>query len=131
AAATAVSILGLLVTLVVFGVVLNLIWLLAPILVVEEGSAADALREGRALFREHRLRIFLYEGRALALGRVATLPLALPAYLATGSLVFVNPVVSGVVAALWGLVAGPLIAFLAVANVFVYLNLRYEYTPAK
>lgn len=130
--ATAVSILGLLVAISVF-VVLMFTLLVAPILVVEEGSVTDAIREWRALIREHRLRVFLYEGLAFAFGLVTMLPLAIPFYLALSHGPGIAPNMVGVstIRAIGGLVAGPLIAFLAVANVFVYLNLRYEYSPPK
>jgi hypothetical protein len=131
---TGIWVVGVLFLVMVFGVLLNLVWLLAPVLIVEEGSVGDALREARALFREHRLRILLYEAMALGMGIVATLPIAIPIFLAlTYSPPFVgDPRIIGVVVfGLMGLAAGPLLACMAVANVFAYLNLRYEYTPAK
>jgi hypothetical protein len=44
---------------------------------------------------------------------------------------FENVVALVALRGLMGMVVGPFLAFLAVANVFVYLNLRYEYTPAR
>jgi hypothetical protein len=129
---TAAGILGVLLSVVVF-IGIGLAMLIAPALIVEDSSVAGALREWRALCREHRLRVFLYEGLAIALGVAATLPLAVPIYLglANGLFPYENLAVECTRWGLRGLAFGPLIAFLAVANVFIYLNLRYEYSPHK
>jgi hypothetical protein len=129
---TAAGIFGVLISIVVF-IGIGLAMLIAPALIVEDSSVAGALREWRALCREHRLRVFLYEGLAIALGVAATLPLAVPIYLglANGLFPYQNLAAECTRWALHGLAFGPLIAFLAVANVFIYLNLRYEYSPHK
>jgi hypothetical protein len=116
----------------VFALIL-LSFLLPPVLVVEECSLGKAIGEWRSILREHRLRVMTYEGMAIALSVVAALPVALPVYLAQhyGPALTSNVVGQAVPFALWGLAAAPAIAFLAVANLFIYLNLRYEYSPEK
>ncbi len=116
-------------------VLMTVSFLLPAILVVEECSLGDALREWRALLREHRVRVMVYEGMAIAFALVAALPLLLPVQLA---LAFMPPFssaanwVSGSLAlALDGFAVGPAAAFMVVANLFIYLNLRYEFSPAR
>ena len=129
---TAVSVLGVVAAVGVFALML-MSFLLPPVLIVEDCSLGNAIREWRSILREHRLRVMIYEGMALALAAVASLPVALPVYLAQhyGPTIPANWVGSAVPFALWGLALGPAIAFLAVANLFIYLNLRYEYSPGK
>jgi hypothetical protein len=72
--------------------------------------------------------VLLYEALAIALGLVVTLPLVLP-LLATlgfhlderlaGPASFTRQVLAG-------LALAPLFAYVTVANVFIYLNLRYD-----
>ena len=127
---TAVIVLGTLAAVGVFALVL-MSFLLPPVLVVEECSLGKAIREWRSILREHRLRVMIYEGMAIALSVVAAIPVALPVYLAQqygpGSASTVLG--QALPFALWGLAVAPAIAFLAVANLFIYLNLRYEYSP--
>ena len=128
--------LALVLYVAIFAIIL-LSFLVPPILVVEECSLPDAIREWRALLREHRIRVLVYEGMALALSFVAALPLMLPVQLA----LLYGPPLPDQVGSYWmgsllpsmlhGLAIGPAIAFLAVANLFIYLNLRYEYSPQK
>jgi hypothetical protein len=107
--------------------------LLGPIVVIEECSVATALGHWGRLLRQHLGRAFLYEGLAAALGAIFTLPFALPLVLAfTGRMGLALPpgvVMGDSLDILSGLVATPLIAYLVVANVFIYLNLRYEVGP--
>jgi hypothetical protein len=110
-------------------------FLLPSILVVEECSLGDAFLEWRALVREHRVRVMVYEGMAIALALVAALPLLLPVQLA---LAFAPPFLSGgnwttstLPIILDGFAIGPAVAYMVVANLFIYLNLRYEFSPAK
>jgi hypothetical protein len=126
--------LPVLMVLFLFGMVM---FLLAPIVIVESCSFVEAFREWRALLREHRMRVALYSGFAFVLGVIATVPLMLPYQLALHELNAVGlkggeTLIIGVITgAMKGIAIGPCIAFLAVANVFIYLNLRYEYTPSK
>lgn len=118
----------------VFATVIILCFLLPPILIVEECSVGDALREWRSLLREHRVRALVYEGLALALALVAALPLALPIYVAQHYLPPVaanNWIAHAIPLILDAIVAGPALTFLAVANLYIYFNLRYEYSPSK
>jgi hypothetical protein len=104
--------------------------LLAPVLVFEECSALTALRRWSRLIWQDMNRVLVYEALAVAMAALVSLPFALPLALAyagapkTGVLdVPVNlslPVLAGVALA-------PVFACLAVTNVFIYLNLRYEY----
>ncbi|MCE9534287.1 MAG: hypothetical protein K8T89_24675 [Planctomycetes bacterium] len=117
--------------------VLMLLSLLIPaILVVEECSVGDALREWRALLREHRVRVLVYEGMALAVAVATVFPLALSVQLALrfGPELFGlthNWIVMVIPLLLQALSIGPGVAFLAVANLFIYLNLRYDYSHGK
>jgi hypothetical protein len=116
-------------------IVMTLGLLVAPVLIVEDCSLGDAFREWRSILREHRGRVMVYEGMALAIAVVAALPLAVPVQIALqfGALPLAasNWVVAGLPFLLHALAISPALAFLAVANLFIYLNLRYEYTPAK
>jgi hypothetical protein len=124
-------------------IIVGLSWLLTPAIVVEESSWLAGIREWRQLLRDHFGRIVVYEGLTILLGIAISLPLSLAVGLAlTGSPRFwpqwppnvsaeSNWLTGGVEAAIHGLTAAPLLALLAVANVFIYLNLRYEQAPGK
>jgi hypothetical protein len=109
--------------------VLGLGLLLGPILVVEECGVASAVGQWYRLIRRHLSRVFLYEALAAALGLVMSIPFLLPVLLAGWlslreySLVVITESTLYILA---GLAFTPLIAYLIVANVFIYLNLRYE-----
>jgi hypothetical protein len=123
---------------VLIWLVVGLCWLLTPAIVVEESSWLAGLREWRQLLGDHFGRIVVYEGLTVLLGAAISLPLTLAVALATGGSLGLLPPwpslggagengpVGGVLAALHGLSAAPLLALLPVANVFIYLNLRYE-----
>jgi hypothetical protein len=123
--------------------VVGLCWLLTPAIVVEDSSWLAGIREWRQLIREHFGRVLVYEGLALMLG----LAVALPVTAAVSLALYGRPTVvpgwpsapdtgagwahAGVVAVLEALTAAPLLAVLGVANVFIYLNLRYEQGPGR
>lgn len=121
-------------------IVVGLCWLLTPAIVVEESSWLAGVREWRQLVKEHFGRVVVYEGLTVMLGIAVALPLTLAVGLSLEGNLAVLPVspvgmgdgrnwVDGTVqSALHGLTAAPLLALLAVANVFIYLNLRYEQT---
>jgi hypothetical protein len=123
--------------------VVGLCWLIAPAIVVEESSWLAGVREWRQLVREHFGRIVVYEGLTIMLGIAISLPLTLTVNLALRGEPAILPgwpvsagnggnwIRGGAHAAIQGLTAGPLLALLAVANVFIYLNLRYEQSPGK
>jgi hypothetical protein len=108
---------------------LGLTLLLSPIVIVEECSAFRAIAQWWALLRRHLSRGFFYEAIAAALGTIMTLPFLFPILLAG----WFSPRNAGFPEVTWatlclltGLALTPLIAYVAVANVFIYLNLRYE-----
>jgi hypothetical protein len=97
--------------------------LLAPILVVEDVSVGKGLRAWFGLVREHLGRLLLAEALAVGLGGLAALPFALPVWLAASHYPGLPP---GAPYLAYGIALAPLTAFLAVANVFIYLDVRYE-----
>lgn len=123
--------------------VIGLCWLLTPAIVVEESSWLAGVREWRQLVRDHFGRVLVYEGLALLLGIAVALPMTLAVSLAL-HLLHGETIVPSIVpawptagfgargaatAALEALTAAPLLALMGVANVFIYLNLRYEQGP--
>ena len=109
--------------------ILTLALLLGPIVIVEECGCLAAIRQWYALVRSHLGRILLYEALAAALGAIMTIPFLIPVLLAG----WITPAVDSLSGVTWstlclliGAALTPLIAYLAVANVFIYLNLRYE-----
>ncbi|MCC6421098.1 MAG: hypothetical protein IT429_22915 [Gemmataceae bacterium] len=117
---------------VVFWPVLGLSLLLAPTIIVEECSPFRALGLWAGLVRQHPGRTFVYEALAVGLGAVVSFPLIFPVALAVGSAApaeLANPVVHATLATLAALALTPLLAYLTVANVSIYLNLKYEQSP--
>jgi hypothetical protein len=104
-------------------------WLTPPILAVEECSVWRGLRQWLALLRLHLGRVFLYQMMAVGLGVLLTAPFLLliaPLFLPT----FCPPeelheVMGGTRSVLLGLACAPMLTYWIVANMFVYLNLRY------
>lgn len=125
--AGAATILVMLVEVVLWPV-LGFALLLGPVVVIEEGSVGSTLGQWWQLLRQHLGRVFLYEALATALGVVATLPFVLPVLLTAlgASAAWDYLPWRFTVWLLGGLAAAPLLAYLVVANVFIYLNLRYE-----
>jgi hypothetical protein len=122
-------------------IVIGLCWLLTPAIVVEESSWLAGVREWRQLLRENFDRIVVYEGLTLMLGAAITLPLTLAVGLAMYGVPTMRPAwpvtigdevnwaMGTVQSVMHGLAAAPLLGLLPVANVFIYLNLRYEQAP--
>jgi hypothetical protein len=103
--------------------------LLGPIVVIEEASVLRSLRQWAGMIRTHLRRLFLYESLAAAVALVACLPFVVPvAFAAQNAPWQGTPGVAAraTVDLLLGLAATPAVAYLTVANVFIYLNLRYE-----
>jgi hypothetical protein len=103
--------------------------LLGPILIVEEYSIIRALGEWLGMLRQHLGRIYLYQALAFALTTVMTLPLLLPVLLAFG---LAKPFAMSLGESvpffvLTGIAMTPMLSYLMVAHVFIYLNLRYEF----
>lgn len=120
---------------VVAWLVIGLCWLLTPAIVVEDSSWLAGVREWRQLIRDHFGRVLVYEGLAVLLGIAVALPVTLAVSLALTGQPTALPAwpsgtgtgASGAAAAvLEALTAAPLLALMGVANVFIYLNLRYE-----
>lgn len=100
--------------------------LLAPLMVVEQCSVGRALVQWVVLLRQHLGRVFLFE--ALVLGAGLAMPFAALLVPLTGMFVEPRLALAAVCARnlLAGLVGGLLLAYVLVANVFVYLNIRYS-----
>jgi hypothetical protein len=132
-AAAAVNIVTMLVEILLWPIV-GFTLLLAPIIVIEERTALSAIVQWWHLIRRHAGRLFLYESTAV-LGGVANLAFALPLLLLCWGRVEdwrgVGTAFGFSLCALAGLAAAPLIAYLTVAQVFIYLHLRYEVEPAR
>lgn len=104
-------------------------WLLPSLLVVEDCSIGRGLRQWLALLRRHLGGVFLYQTAALALGGLVSAPLLvliaplfLPSFYPPEAL---HEVVGGVRSVLLGLACAPMLTYWIVANMFIYLNLRY------
>jgi hypothetical protein len=111
----------------IFGLAL----LLPGLLAVENCSAASALVQWLRLLQRDLGRAFLYEALAVGVGLVATLPLLFPLLPFAGTSFEhfdprLGPAVVVTKTVLTCLAFAPLFAYLVVANLFIYLNLRYE-----
>jgi hypothetical protein len=115
--------------------VVGLCWLLTPAIVVEDSSWLAGIREWRQLVRDHFGRVLVYEGLAILLGIAVALPVTAAASLALAGHPSTEPAwpsgfgtgaVGARNAVVGALTAAPLLALMGVANVFIYLNLRYE-----
>jgi hypothetical protein len=102
--------------------------LLSPLLVVEECSVFRGLRMWRALVRTHFRTVLAYETAAVAVAAAITLPFALPLLLSAAVPLDERLVAAATVtrAVLWGFLLALPAAYLIVANVYIYLNVRYE-----
>jgi hypothetical protein len=102
--------------------------LLASLLVVEKCSVFSALRQWLALIGKHLARLFLFEALATATGLLLMVPFVV--LLLPLRTMFVDPQLTlAFVCArnlLGGLAGALLVAYLIVANVFIYLHLRYH-----
>jgi hypothetical protein len=109
--------------------------LLAPILAVERCSVGTALLQWLRLIRRQLGRAFVYEALAVGVGLIITLPLIVP--LMTFATIYrfnnvrVDLAIQEARMVMEAMALGPLFAYLAVANVFIYLNLRYETPPVR
>jgi len=114
--------------------ILGLALLLAPILVIEECGLFSAFRQWAALLQRRLGRVILYEALAATLGAVASLAFLFPIVVA-GSFSLTGESLHWVKWLTLSLLAGPalspLFAFLVVANVYIYVTLRYEFYPAR
>jgi hypothetical protein len=125
--AAVASLLGALLAEVALVPLFCLSLLLAAILVVENCSIWKALRQWRELVARDRGRILLYEALAFSIGALVTVPFIVP--LLVVGIVPVDPRLSLVVVflrdLLFGLALTLLLGYLTIANLFIYLNVRY------
>lgn len=108
--------------------------LLAPLLIIEETTVPGALRQWVRLLRQHPNQVFLYESMAVAVAFVVSLPFVLPVEWAAANAPEEGMPALATQAVLWllrGLAFTPALAYLIVANVFIYLHLRYEQPPLR
>ena len=105
-----------------------LAFLLAPVLIVEECSLFQAARKWRGLLRQHFRAVLAYEVIAVVVAGALALPFALPLLLSNGLPLDDRLLLAASVtrAALWGGLLALPAAYFIVANVFIYLNVRYE-----
>ncbi|MCI0683262.1 MAG: hypothetical protein L0Y71_14260 [Gemmataceae bacterium] len=129
-AASATEIVRLILEVIFWPVIALAPLLLGPILIVEQGSFLQGIRDWWRLLGKHLGRIFLYEALATTLAAVFTVPLLIPIAIASwplGAMPGQHQVIDATVMVLGGIALTPLIGYLVVANVFIYLNLRYEF----
>jgi hypothetical protein len=123
---------------VVLWAILGVSGLLAPLLVVEQVPVATALSRWLGMIRQHLGRLFLFEAMALVIGLAVALPCAalllpllgvgndshvlLPGLYVEPRLALAYTVARNLLA---GLAGALLLAYVVVANVFIYLHLRY------
>ena len=103
--------------------------LLGPIVIVEECSMLRALRHWWNMVMKHPSRLFFYEALVAAIGLVASLPFLLPVFWANMNIPeagLPHYAAQGFIYLLLGLALTPAIAYLTVANVYLYLHLRYD-----
>jgi hypothetical protein len=124
--ATAAAISGIVLEIALWAVI-GLAGLVVPVLVVEDCSIITALGDWLRLIRRHTGRVLIYEGLAIAFGILISLPFAVPVALAIGNYPLPdNPAMAMARHGIYGLTLAPALAFLSVANMFIYLNVRYE-----
>jgi hypothetical protein len=130
-AAPMIKVLAFLVELVLWPI-LVFTMLLGPVVVIEECSTVQAVLQWWRLVRRHLGRLFLYESLTFLAG-IVTLVFAFPLGLAAVGRQWTGFATAGgfsfsIVA---GLALAPLIAYLSVAHVFIYLKIRYEVDQRK
>jgi hypothetical protein len=99
--------------------------LLAPPVVIEPCSVWSAVARWRHLWRRQFFRVFFAEAVAFTLAALASLALALPLLLAVWTSPGGGRVRAAVGLVLAAVACTPLLAYLAVVNVFLYLLLAY------
>jgi hypothetical protein len=103
-------------------------FLLSPILIVEECSINRAVRIWWTMIRQHFRALLAYEIIAMAVAAALALPFAVPLLLSNALVVDDRLALAAGVTrlALWGCLLALPAAYFIVANVFIYLNVRYE-----
>lgn len=125
----AVAVAASLVLEVLLWPVLGLCLLLGPVVIIEDVGVCRSIVLCWSLVRHHLGRVLLYQGLALAIGVVITIPFLLPVWLA-GTQGRDEGTALVTLSLLGGCAMTPLFAYLVVANVFIYLNLRYEFSAS-
>jgi hypothetical protein len=127
AAAQAVAVLGMLLEVVLWPTFLAVL-LLGAVVVVEQCSFLSALRQWGRLVWQCPGRLFLAEGLVLGVGLLLALPLGLLVYALSTRPIPADFAVAATLTQciLGGLLGSVVLAYVVVANVFVYLKLRYE-----
>ena len=104
-------------------------WLLPAILAAEDCSIGRGLRQWLDLLKKRFRGVLMYQAMALAFGAFLTVPmfmliapLFLPSFCPPEGL---QEMAGEVRSRLLGLAFSPMLTFWIVANVFIYLNLRY------
>jgi hypothetical protein len=108
--------------------------LLGPIFIVEDCSLVRGLGRWLTMLHSHLARLFLYESLAAGAAFLAALPLLLPVWLAGIQLPAQGaPALAGqaTLQLLLGVALAPAFAYLTVANVFIFLHLRYDLSPLR
>ncbi|HZZ81357.1 MAG TPA: hypothetical protein VFE62_22835 [Gemmataceae bacterium] len=98
---------------------------LPPVLLIEEDSIIAGLRDWLTFVWRHLGRIYLYQAFAFALAAILALPLVASVLLT--SFLTDSPYAFTMGCLLGGIAVTPVFAYLVVAQVFIYLNLRYEF----
>jgi hypothetical protein len=114
--------------------VLSTAGMLAPLLVVERCSVVGAIIQWLRLLRRHLGRVFLFEALAVGIAIVLTLP-----FVALLAPLLVKMPVRGELKLAWvcalqvlaGVGAGLFMSYVIVANLFIYLHLRYTLDPRR
>src|SRR5207302_519593 len=101
---------------------------LGGVVVIEQASFLKALGQWGRLVRQRRGPLLLAEGLALGFALVVAVPLALlAAALLTRAVPSEHALATDLtLRVLFGLLGSVILAYLLVANVFIYLHLRYE-----
>lgn len=108
--------------------------LLAPLVIVEDRSAPLALWQWLRLLVRHLGEVFLYQSVALSMAIMVTLPLGLTLALATWGMArgqAMDQELRALVHVFAGVALTPFLAYLIVANLFVYLHVRFDVAQRK
>jgi hypothetical protein len=107
--------------------------MLAPLLVVERCSIVGAVVRWLSLLRRHLGRVFLFEALAVGFAIVMTLPFVALWVPLRGMYVPERLILAWVCARnlLAGIVGGLFMAYVIVANLFIYLHLHYTLDPRR
>ncbi len=117
------SILGVVLEVLLW-LIAALTWLLAPAMVGENYLLVPGLREWFGLIRSQFSRILLAELLTLAVGVLITAPIVVPIDYAVGHYPHLLLPLRTLA---YGLAFTGFLAFMAVANVFIYLDVKYEH----